>query len=201
MRLLLTDLWANELAIVIKADPSHNEAKMKLAEIYEILNDPRKALDLVLQGTVSCSFPSQPLLIAILVIDSRRRPRATQDQGLQAAGDAAGSSLFEERPKTGKEKASKSAAQKASKLSVAQLKEMELKKEQEAVLSYGRVRNLWAAMLAGDAVAEREWMHEAESLVESFRETRALFLTTRVRPFLIPSILVLRLLKHPFVRA
>ena len=35
---------------VIKADPTHNDAKMKLAEIYEIMNEPRKALDLVMQG-------------------------------------------------------------------------------------------------------------------------------------------------------
>lgn len=36
--------------VVIEAEPTHNEAKMKLAEIFEILNEPRKALDLVLQG-------------------------------------------------------------------------------------------------------------------------------------------------------
>jgi general transcription factor 3C polypeptide 3 (transcription factor C subunit 4) len=36
---------------VIAADPSANDAKMRLAEIYEVLNDPRKALDLVYQGT------------------------------------------------------------------------------------------------------------------------------------------------------
>ena len=36
--------------IVISADSTHNEAKMKLAEIYEILGEPRKALDLVMQG-------------------------------------------------------------------------------------------------------------------------------------------------------
>lgn len=41
---------------VITADPTHNEAKMKLAEIYEILNEPRKALDLVLQGMSLISF-------------------------------------------------------------------------------------------------------------------------------------------------
>lgn len=35
---------------VIEADPGHNEAKMKLAELYEILDEPRKALDLVYQG-------------------------------------------------------------------------------------------------------------------------------------------------------
>ena len=35
-------------------------------------------------------------------------------------------------------------------------------------------------MLAGEEAAVGEWMHEAEMLVESFRETRALFLTSRV---------------------
>jgi hypothetical protein len=31
-------------------DPTNNDAKMKLAEIYEILNEPRKALELVYEG-------------------------------------------------------------------------------------------------------------------------------------------------------
>jgi hypothetical protein len=35
---------------VIGADPSNNDAKMKLAEIYEIINEPRKALELVYEG-------------------------------------------------------------------------------------------------------------------------------------------------------
>jgi hypothetical protein len=38
------------LAAVRLADPAHNEAKMKLAEIYEILNEPRRALELVYEG-------------------------------------------------------------------------------------------------------------------------------------------------------
>lgn len=36
--------------LVIAADPTHKDAKMKLAEIYEILDQPRKALELVTQG-------------------------------------------------------------------------------------------------------------------------------------------------------
>jgi general transcription factor 3C polypeptide 3 (transcription factor C subunit 4) len=36
---------------VIAVDPSNSDAKMKLAEVYEIMNEPRKALDLVYQGT------------------------------------------------------------------------------------------------------------------------------------------------------
>jgi general transcription factor 3C polypeptide 3 (transcription factor C subunit 4) len=35
---------------VTHVDPNHNDSKMKLAEIYEILNEPRKALELVYEG-------------------------------------------------------------------------------------------------------------------------------------------------------
>lgn len=38
---------------VIDADPSNTDAKMKLAELYEIMDEPRKALELVYQGTSS----------------------------------------------------------------------------------------------------------------------------------------------------
>ncbi|THG99335.1 hypothetical protein EW026_g2982 [Hermanssonia centrifuga] len=155
---------------VIEADPTHNDAKMKLAEIYEILNEPRRALDLVLQ-----------------VIDSRRKLRTggRQDQegeNMTPAPDASGTSLFEEKSRLGKEKMSRPGS-KAGKLTLPQLRELEASKEKDAVLSYGRVKELWARMLAGDMQADREWMHESESLVESFRETRALFLTTRQAGF------------------
>jgi hypothetical protein len=46
----MMDLLMTILNIVIDADPTHNEAKMKLAELYEIMDEPRKALDLVYQG-------------------------------------------------------------------------------------------------------------------------------------------------------
>ena len=45
---------------------------------------------------------------------------------------------------------------------------------------YQRLKDLWAAMLAGEEEPEREWMLEAEKLVDMFRETRNLFLTSRV---------------------
>lgn len=116
-----------------------------------------------------------------LVLDARRRSKAgnRQEQD-EHEGQAVGSSLFEERGRTAKDKAGKAAPPKSAKLTAAQLRELEAKKEQEAVLSYRRVKDLWARMLAGDPEADREWMHEAESLVESFRETRALFLSSRV---------------------
>jgi hypothetical protein len=40
---------------VISVDTTNNDAKLKLAEIYEILNEPRKALNLVYQGRVTHS--------------------------------------------------------------------------------------------------------------------------------------------------
>lgn len=43
------------MSLVRLADPSNNDAKMKLAEIYEIMGEPRKALDLVYEGNpASC---------------------------------------------------------------------------------------------------------------------------------------------------
>ena len=45
---------------------------------------------------------------------------------------------------------------------------------------YRRIRELWAGMMGGDEECEREWMVEAEKLVDMFRETRNLFLTSRV---------------------
>ncbi|RDB18196.1 Transcription factor tau subunit sfc4 [Hypsizygus marmoreus] len=143
------------------ADPTHNETKMKLAEIYETLNEPRKALELVYE-----------------VIDSRKkRPKET---GATQAMDstAATTSLFEERA------AKKSAAMKAQgRLTHAQLRELEAQKEKDVLKGYKRAQELWPQMLSHDEEAERLWLVEAEKLVETFRETRNLFLTTRTNPF------------------
>jgi general transcription factor 3C polypeptide 3 (transcription factor C subunit 4) len=67
---------------------------------------------------------------------------------------------------------------------------LEAAKEKEVVRGYKRVCELWGRMLKGvggsldqeaeDQEAVREWMVEAEKMVETFRETRNLFLTSRV---------------------
>ncbi|RDX56401.1 TPR-like protein [Lentinus brumalis] len=150
---------------VIHADPTNNDAKMKLAEILEILNEPRKALELVLQ-----------------VVDSRKRRNAPRD-GAADGGEAGSASLFEEgKARTQKGKGS-SAKSNPNKLTPAQLRELEAQKEREASQSWRRVQDLWPKMLANEEEAVREWLVEAEKLVESFRETRALFLTSRHRGF------------------
>ncbi|KAF9011799.1 hypothetical protein BDQ17DRAFT_1420213 [Cyathus striatus] len=147
------------------ADPTNNDAKMKLAEIYEITNEPRKALELVYE-----------------VIDSRKK-RAKSQGDASAHGDAAGhsgtmSSLFaEERTK------SKAAIRAQNRLTHAQLRELEAEREAEVMRGYKRVKELWKGMLEGNEIQEREWLVEAEKLVETFRETRNLFLTSRNHPF------------------
>ncbi|PPQ68724.1 hypothetical protein CVT26_003630 [Gymnopilus dilepis] len=146
------------------ADPTNNDAKMKLAEIYEIMGEPRKALDLVYE-----------------VIDSRRRKGrgAAGGQAREGSTQPASTSLFAE------EKTSKKAAPaaRANRLTPAQLRELEAEKEKEVTRGYQRLKDLWAAMLAGEEEPEREWMLEAEKLVDMFRETRNLFLTSRNNPF------------------
>ncbi|KAI0664249.1 TPR-like protein [Cubamyces menziesii] len=152
---------------VIQADPGHNEAKMKLAEIYEILNEPRKALDLVMQ-----------------VIESRKR-RAAHREGTAEGGpgETASASLFEEGKVRGAKAKGTPAKANPNRLTIVQLRELETQKEREAVQSWHRVQELWPQMLANEEAATREWLVEAEKLVESFRETRALFLTSRHRGF------------------
>ncbi|KAG5642745.1 hypothetical protein DXG03_002260 [Asterophora parasitica] len=134
---------------------------MKLAEIYEILNEPRKALELVYE-----------------VIDSRKKRPKEANASQPSDGTAGSTSLFEERAKS-----KASAAKTQGRLTHAQLRELEAEKEKEVIRGYKRAKELWAGMLAHDEEAEREWLTEAEKLVETFRETRNLFLTTRTNPF------------------
>ncbi|KAG6888878.1 hypothetical protein C0995_005133 [Termitomyces sp. Mi166 len=112
------------------ADPTHNEAKMKLAEIYELMNEPKKALELVYE-----------------VIDSRKK-RPKEASASQPSESAPGStSLFEE--KAAKSKATKT----PGRLTHAQLRELEAEKEKEVLRGYKIVKEQWAGMLAGEEEA------------------------------------------------
>jgi hypothetical protein len=70
-------LQAHILFTVRLADPTNNDAKMKLAEIYEILNEPRKALELVYEGTpFSHSGGVKVVDLFQLLMPERRRQRS-----------------------------------------------------------------------------------------------------------------------------
>ncbi|KAF4623249.1 hypothetical protein D9613_002332 [Agrocybe pediades] len=149
---------------VRQADPANKDAKMKLAEVYEIMGELRKALDLVCE-----------------IIDSRkRRGKSTPTNQTDTESNAtASTSLFAEDAKK-----KTIAAARQNRLTHAQLRELEAKKESETVASYRRMKEIWPDMLAGEIEAEREWLLEAEKLVDMFRETRNLFLTSRkANPF------------------
>ncbi|KIJ92825.1 hypothetical protein K443DRAFT_685031 [Laccaria amethystina LaAM-08-1] len=64
-----------------------------------------------------------------------------------------------------------------------QLGELEAAKEKEVMQGYRGIRELCAGMMGRDEKYEREWMVEAEKLVEMVRETRNSFLTSRSNPF------------------
>jgi len=111
-----------------------------------------------------------------------RKKRKTQKEQTQteATPEPSGStSLFAEEKAT----KSKSAARAQNRLTHAQLRELEAQKEKEVMKGFKRLRELWWSLFKPDQEeAEREWLVEAEKLVDMFRETRNLFLTSRVRP-------------------
>lgn len=152
---------------------------MKLASLYELLDEPRKALALVYEGTITLQVHPKDFRLIYLVIDARKRRRAEgqftdgNEHSSSTPSAQGGASLFEE-----KRKATKSGQQR--KLTLAQLKELEAKKEAQVVKGYRRLTELWPAMMQDERDAERAWMEEAEKLVETYRETRNLFAASRV---------------------
>ena len=163
---------------------------MKLAEIYEILNEPRKALDLVYEGVLSPLLLIKAHMSAVIGSRKRRPVDAT------GPGAAQPGSLFEEKSRPGA-KVGKNAKVR-NRLSINQLKEIEEVKEREVTRGFKRCQELWAQLALFDDersqphsrvdVLERELLFESEKLVETFRETRNLFLTARVSAFVGPMI-------------
>ncbi len=152
---------------------------MKLAEIYEIVNEPRKALDLVYEGVYLAQDFTLIVIKFCLVIDSRKR-RVKIPSGAQPdEGEHLSTSLFAEDKTVLKSKSS-SSSMRQNRLTHVQLRELEAQKEKDVVQGYRRLKDLWSGMLAGEEGSKREWMLEAEKLVDMFRETRNLFLTSRV---------------------
>ena len=158
------------------ADPTNNDAKMKLAEIYEIMGEPRKALDLVYQGNSGILPPFIFFSQVVVVIDSRKkRGKSNATNQTEDTTNPSGTSLFSEDKTTHKSK-----ARVQNRLTHAQLRELEVQKEKEVVKGHRRLKELWSDMLAGEKDSEREWLVEAEKLIDMFRETRNLFVTSRV---------------------
>ena len=93
-----------------------------------------------------------------------------------------GVSFFEETPSTRSTKGYKS-----SKSSGPVARELEVEKEKEVLKGYQRVVDLIPVMKAGNEVAVKECLLETDKLIETFREARRLFLSTRVSDLLVVS--------------
>lgn len=65
-------------------------------------------------------------------------------------------------------------------MSLAQLQELELKHEVATKRGFESLRALAVEMKDGNTEAEAAWLREAENLVESFRQVKPLFPSTRV---------------------
>ncbi|KAJ7159083.1 TPR-like protein [Mycena crocata] len=164
---------------VRKADPTNNEAKMKLAEVYEILNQPRKALELVYE--VIDSRKRGPNRVQVAEGDIQPQPKRRSARGkLEKSDDADATALaaiIQDKPPA-KPPVQRKSTRKPG-LSNAELRAMEAQKEAEVLEGYRKLKTLWPHMLAGAGQQREEWLLEAEKLIETFRETRKLFSTAR----------------------
>ena len=106
-----------------------------------------------------------------------------------SSAPAASTSLFhEERVAVKTKTAPGTSARPQNRLTHAQLRELEAEKEKEVLRGWARAQDIWSDMMTSmhgeePMQEEREWLIEAERLVEAFRETRNLFLTSRVSRF------------------
>ena len=112
----------------------------------------------------------------MVVIDSRKEHRkANATNQSEDAVNPSSTSLFSEDKAT-----SKSKARVQNRLTPTQLRELEVQKEKEGMKGYCRLKEISFGMLAGEKDSEREWLVEAEKLIDMFRETRNLFVTSRI---------------------
>ncbi|KAF8575754.1 TPR-like protein [Ramaria rubella] len=144
---------------IITGDPEHIDAKMKLAEIYEAMSEPKKALHLVYE-----------------VIDARRRNSTRDGLAVDSSHENVlpTDSLFQEKTSRGKAKKHKPG------MTLAQLQALELEHEAATKRGFEALKRLAPDVKNGSREAEAAWLLEAETLIESFRQVKPLFPSTRI---------------------
>ncbi|KAG9007114.1 transcription factor TFIIIC subunit tfc4 [Tulasnella sp. 427] len=148
------------LKYVLEVNPENIEAKMRLAELYEILDQPRQALALVNEG-------KEPLIAW----------RKTQEKGRSTAGDEDPESssaeqsgaLFEEKKRHAKSK---------STVPIGTIHVFELARQNVVDEGFSKLEKL-----DPKGPERTEWMKEALVLIDVFRETRELFSGNRFARF------------------
>ncbi|KAJ7442513.1 TPR-like protein [Mycena galericulata] len=137
-------------------DPTHNEAKMRLAEIYETTNQPRKALQLVLEAI------------------HFSRLRGHSDASVKQAPSA---SLFVENGPAPKNNISAKNGT-PPRISSQELEAIEAAIENETLNDFKIVKEIWPRISVEKAdESEAEWLFHAQKMIENFCKTKQLFST------------------------
>jgi general transcription factor 3C polypeptide 3 (transcription factor C subunit 4) len=126
------------------------------------------------------SFVLVTSLIARPVIDSRKKGKQTSDvAGQPGQAQQPSASLFTEAKADKATTKTKSGRQR---MSLEALQELEANMERDTLKSYRRLAELYPKISKEEVNdSEREWLLQAEKMIESFRETRQLFSTSTVR--------------------
>ncbi|CEL60578.1 Transcription factor tau 131 kDa subunit OS=Saccharomyces cerevisiae (strain ATCC 204508 / S288c) GN=TFC4 PE=1 SV=1 [Rhizoctonia solani AG-1 IB] len=153
---------------IIDVDPDEHDAKMKLAEVYDILNEKRLALELVNQ-----------------VIKAREQIQSrTSTSGAHTPAEA---SLFVERAPTASTLTTKKPANKPT-LTPAEAQRMERERVDTVVRGFKRLKDLDPGEICSNTEGrtdERwdEWLSVAEELVRIFMGEKKLFISDRYKEF------------------
>ncbi|KAG8952110.1 transcription factor TFIIIC subunit tfc4 [Tulasnella sp. 424] len=143
------------LKYVLEVNPDNIEAKMRLAEVYEILDQPRQALALVNE------------VIAWRKTQEKEKAAANEEE-LGSSADPSGA-LFEEKKRSAKSKSS---------IPLGTIHVFELARQNVVDESFAKL-----AKLDPEGADRAEWMKEAVGLIDIFRETRELFSGNRFARF------------------
>jgi hypothetical protein len=116
------------------------------------------------------------------VLDARRQAQmdAAQSEQLADQSPQGDRSFFTENAR-GKPRQQR----RPGKLTMAERKELERQRQEEFELAFSKLDLLQPALEANDPVATQEWLDVASFLVDGFRETKELFPSDFVGPFLL----------------
>ncbi|KAG8934610.1 transcription factor TFIIIC subunit tfc4 [Tulasnella sp. 417] len=142
------------LKYVLEVNPDNLEAKMKLAEVYEILDQPRQALALVNEAF------AVETVIAWRKSRQKGKANAGEEDQASTSADPSGA-LFEEKKRSTKSKSS---------MPIGTIHVFELARQNVVDEGFSKL-----AKLDPEGPDRTEWMKEAVGLIDVFRETRELF--------------------------
>ncbi|KIM34146.1 hypothetical protein M408DRAFT_91230 [Serendipita vermifera MAFF 305830] len=145
---------------VLENEPDNRQAKLRLAEVYEVQNEPKKALALVYE-----------------VMDARKDDKNSSDAGQNDAqmDDAAiitGKSQ-KQRAKQGNRKADTDPERRRP--TRVELQRREQEKTAQTASYFATLEEIHGDMLYGDPDAVHTWITIAGTLIDDFREARELF--------------------------